>query len=91
MDAMPLVEVLKVGELYVGSKPFSQGEAGNLGFPPNCMSLYQGWNLWQDCSSAFPIGFVVDIFCHLICRVYLKSQFLSEGIAPCVVVHLVHP
>lgn len=32
------MEVLKVGTLDVGSKPFTpQGEAGSCEFPPDCM------------------------------------------------------
>lgn len=66
LGAVPHVDVLKVGMLDAGSKPFAlQGEARNFECPSNCMSLPWVWILWEEYVSAFPTHLYtvdVDIF-----------------------------
>lgn len=51
LGAVPQMDVLKVGMLDTGSKPFAlQGEAGNC----ECMSLPWVWILREECVSVFP-------------------------------------
>lgn len=85
-------EVLKVGGLDVGFKPFApQVETWNWEAPPNCLTLCQGWGLWQECASAFPTHFDEGIFSFTpyVGVTQLVSSFLSQGIASHVAVHLV--
>lgn len=57
------VQILKVGVLYVGFKPFAfQREAWGFEFPSDCGLSHLGWALGQDCVSASPICFDVDFF-----------------------------
>lgn len=86
---IPQVEVLKVGVLDFGSKPFTpQGRAGSWELPFNCMALGQGWVLWQKCIATYPIHFDVGLFSFTQCvRVtQLVPGFVSEATAPCVTV-----
>lgn len=54
MGAITPVEAVKVRELDRGFKPFSpQGEAGLLGFPPNCMSCAEGGVCGEDVCQPF--------------------------------------
>lgn len=61
-----------------------------LGVPSQ---LCLGWGLWRKCVSTFPTHFDVEIFSLAQCVgvTLLVSGFLSEGIAPGVAVHSVHP
>lgn len=57
------MEILKVGVLDVGFKPFvPQGEAETSKLLLKCISLCQGWGLWWECVSDFPTCFDVSIF-----------------------------
>lgn len=72
--------------------PNHQGEAGSWRFPPDCVTPRQGWGLWQEFVSAFPICFHVGIFSFVWCVgvTQLVSVFFSERIFLCVDVQCVH-
>lgn len=77
-----------------GSKPFTpQGEVGSCEFSSNCMSLFWGLGLWQDCFSASPSHLSMGVFSFVWCIwvTQLVSGFLSEGIIPYLAVDSVCP
>ena len=84
------VAVLNVGALDVWSKPFiAQGKAGSWNFPPNCVALCWQWGLLQECVTSFDISLFSVTQCVGVTQPISGS--LSERIAPCVAVYLVHP
>lgn len=82
-ESISQVAVLRVVVPTVGFKPFTrQREAGSCEFPPNCVSLCQGWGLWWDCVWGFPTHVSVGFFLFSWCirANQLVSGFISEGI-----------
>ena len=49
-----------------------QEEVESWGFPPNHTALRWEWVLWQECVSAFPTCFNVDIFSFTLLKDQLK-------------------
>lgn len=75
------MEVLKVGSLDIGSKPFTpQGEAGGCEFPPTCVAIPGVRLIPRVCLSfsyPFPLGYFL---LHPLCRSHLANFWIfSRG------------
>lgn len=94
LGACPLGSSLKSWSATCVVQPLApQGEAGSWEFLPDGVVLCWGWGFWQECVSAFPIGFDVGVFsvAQNVRVTQLVCGFFSERIALCVAVYLLWP